>query len=269
MTHSQSSERLTKSEALDSIAVYRKLELERIRQGNYSLAKRIADVTQTNVRNSVMEEIERYKDLKSKHLEQAAKRDPKLSMLYLKLVIHRNEIPSELASRIYGLESFKPMNQIKKYGLEEGITKEEMEEKIWELGLKDYDTSMRREMADQRKSKLMKSKESSQIIETDEDKKHRLEKEEQERQKKREEEAEKLTLRIKAREEERTKRKAVDQYYLRLNLMDPNSYGTPAFPTDLSVHIERVMEPQLVAYTSELLVPWNKLSTRVGISQLE
>lgn len=62
------------------MAVFRKVEAERIRQGNIQLARRIADVNNINAKGNVIEEIERYKEIRDRNLEQAVgKRDPKLS----------------------------------------------------------------------------------------------------------------------------------------------------------------------------------------------
>jgi hypothetical protein len=54
-------------------------------------------------------------------------------------VIQKSELPKDLAERVYGLNTFKPMDQKKKYGLDKGVTKEELEEKIWDIGFRDYD----------------------------------------------------------------------------------------------------------------------------------
>jgi len=71
---------LAQSETQENMAVFRKVEAERIRQGNIQLARRIADVNNINAKGNVIEEIERYKEIRDRNLEQAVgKRDPKLS----------------------------------------------------------------------------------------------------------------------------------------------------------------------------------------------
>ena len=50
---------LAQSETQENMAVFRKVEAERIRQGNIQLARRIADVNNINAKGNVIEEIER------------------------------------------------------------------------------------------------------------------------------------------------------------------------------------------------------------------
>jgi hypothetical protein len=180
-------------------------------------------------------------------------------------VIQKSELPKDLAERVYGLNTFKPMDQKKKYGLDKGVTKEELEEKIWDIGFRDYDTAMRRERAATQKSKLLKSKEESQrslhsekAAETEEEREIRLAKEKEQR----DEQERILKETIAAKKEEQARRKMVDMYKIDLTVLNTDAYGTTAWPADLELYVERVVEPQGVEEYQHIYIPWNKLSTR-------
>ena len=156
------------------------------------------------------------------------------------------------------------MDAMKKYGLDEGASKEALEELIWELGFKDYDTRMRRQrtMEQLRKSRLQEERERNksedQRKHEEELKRQELERVAEEKHRREEEEAKKKKLEDEEREKRKMKKK-VDEYTVELTVIKcdnlPNDH-------DITVHVERVLEKTFLDERVMLSVPWNKLSTK-------
>jgi hypothetical protein len=203
------------AEALENLKAFRSSEDRRIRSENFLLAKRIAEVKSVDSKSSVMKELEKYQSAREKFKEQNELKKPKISRIHLESAVSRKDLPADFETRVYKLDGFKNMDSMKKYGLDEDVNKEELEEMIWEMGFKDYDTSMRRFQAyeQQRKSRMLEERERNKSEEQkkfeEEQKKLEEQRKEDERLKREAEEALK-----KLEEEERRKRmkKKIDEY---------------------------------------------------------
>lgn len=155
------------------------------------------------------------------------------------------------------------MDAMKKYGLDEATQKEALEELIWEIGFRDYDTRMRRQrtMDQLRKSRLLEEKERNKSEEQrrreEELKKQEEQRQAEERKRKEEEEEKKKKLEEEERERRRMKKK-VDEYTLEIYALKGE------YPTDqyIMAHVERVIEKMPFEEYCILQVPWNKLSTK-------
>ena len=151
------------------------------------------------------------------------------------------------------------MTPMRKFGLKETTSKEELIEKIWDISSHNYDVQVKRKNSAARSMSEERARSRSAKSRLAEE-----EKEEEEAEKARKEEEEK-----RKKEEEEKKRKLrqkTEEYIVFLQVKVAKN-----LPEDLSVHVERVCEKQLVGVDSitEVAVPWNKLSTRVGSDYAE
>lgn len=175
----------------------------------------------------------------------------------------RKDLPADFEQRVYKLDGFKHMDNMKKYGLEPAITKEDLEDQIWDIGFKNYDTSMRRKQA----SELMRKSRIKDEIERNKTEEQKLAEEIQRQQEENRKEDERFAREReeeekKHKEEEERKRrlkKRVDDYSVCLEVV---KYVSGPVDQDVMVHVERVLEKEPMDNYVVLSVPWNKLSTK-------
>lgn len=142
------------------------------------------------------------------------------------------------------------MTPIQKYGLDPSVTKEDLKQKIYEIGFKDYNTALRRRNSQVRSQSAASQHRSRSAGAKSQGEGEEFTEEQLEKQKKEEEE-----------KKRRRQKPEPDQYQLTLTVKSSKS-----FPEDLSVHVERVSEKQPVNSSTVLYIPWNKLNSRVVLA---
>lgn len=142
------------------------------------------------------------------------------------------------------------MTPIQKYGLDPSVTKEDLKQKIYEIGFKDYNTALRRRNSQVRSQSAASQHRSRSAGAKSQGEGEEFTEEQLEKQKKEEEE-----------KKRRRQKPEPDQYQLTLTVKSSKS-----FPEDLCVHVERVSEKQPVNSSTVLYIPWNKLNSRVVLT---
>lgn len=176
--------------------------------------------------------------------------------------ISESELPKDFVKRVYKLEGFKDMDTSMRYGLKEISDPEQLRSAIKELAKVDYSTQLRhsQSMAAMRKSQLKEEDLMRKSFEAELQRQALLEAEK--------EKAEQVAA-AKAEEERMKKLKTrVDEYQITLMVREIKAGAQPP-PEDLSVEVERVFDKIRLESHNFIYVPWNKLTTRVGLPSPE